>query len=77
MEYTALKIFAQIAKNQSQHRIQLWLISMSPRVLAVVQRSPLGHILKREAMHFNLEIAVSRYLNNEVVPGTEVVREQA
>jgi hypothetical protein len=50
---------------------------MSPRVLAVVQRSPLGHILKREAMHFNLEIAVSRYLNNEVVPGTEVVREQA
>ncbi len=71
MEYTALKMFAQIAKNQSQHRTQLWLIGMSPRVLAVVQRSPLGQILRGEAMHFNLEIAVSRYLNNEVV------REQA
>jgi sulfate permease, SulP family len=71
MEYTALKMFAQIAKNQSQHRIQLWLIGMNPRVLAVVQRSPLGQILRREAMHFNLEIAVSRYLSNEVV------REQA
>jgi hypothetical protein len=67
MEYTALKMFAQIVKNQSQHRIQLWLIGMSPRVLAVVQRSPLGQILSREAMHFNLEIAVSGYLSDEFV----------
>ena len=74
MEYTALKMLAQIAKNQSQHRIQLWLIGMSPRVLAVVQRSPLGQILRREAMHFNLEIAVTRYLNSEIVPSNEVVR---
>ena len=77
MEYTALKMFAQIAKNQSQHRIQLWLVGMTPRVLAVVQRSPLGQILRREAMHFNLEIAVTRYLRNEVVRGNEVVREKA
>jgi sulfate permease, SulP family len=76
MEYTALKMFAQIATNQSQHRIQLWLIGMNPRVLAVVQRSPLGQILRREAMHFNLEIAVSRYLSNEVVRGNEVVLEK-
>jgi len=61
-----LKMFAQIVKNQSQHRIQLWLIGMSPRVLAVVQRSPLGQILSREAMHCNLEIAVTRYLSNKV-----------
>src|SRR5579864_3064599 len=73
MEYTALKMFAQIVKNQNQHRIQLWLIGMSPRVLAVVQRSPLGEILRREAMHFNLEIAVTRYLSNEVVRGDEGV----
>jgi len=66
MEYTALKMFAQIAKNQSHHRIQLWLIGMNPRVLAVVQRSPLGQILRREAMHFNLEIAVTRYLSDEL-----------
>jgi SulP family sulfate permease len=76
MEYTALKMFEQIAKNQSQHHIQLWLVGMNPRVLAVVQRSPLGQILRREAMHFNLEIAVTRYVRNEVVRGNEVVREK-
>jgi SulP family sulfate permease len=66
VEYTALKMFAQVAKRQSQDGIQLWLIGMNPEVLAVVQRSPLGHILRREGMHFNLEIAVGRYLRDEV-----------
>ena len=62
MEYTAVKMFAQLAKRQSQHGVQLWLIGMTPRVLAIVQRSPLGQLLGREGMHFNLEIAVRRYL---------------
>jgi high affinity sulfate transporter 1 len=62
MEYTAVKMFAQLAKRQSQHGVQLWLIGMTPRVLAIVQRSPLGQLLGRERMHFNLEIAVARYL---------------
>src|SRR5271157_3309382 len=67
MEYTALKMFAQVAKRQRQDGIQLWLIGMNPGVLAVVQRSPLGQMLRREAMHFNLEIAVGRYLREELV----------
>jgi SulP family sulfate permease len=66
MEYTALKMFTRVAKKQSQDGIQLWLIGMNPGVLAVVQRSPLGQMLRREAMHFNLEIAVRRYLSDEV-----------
>ena len=66
IEYTALKMFAQVAEKQSQNGIQLWLIGMSPGVLAVVQRSPLGQILQREGMHFNLEIAVGRYLRDEL-----------
>ena len=61
MEYTALKMFAQVAKTQSQQGVQLWLIGMNPRVLALVQRSPLGQMLRREGMFFNLEIAVARY----------------
>jgi anti-anti-sigma regulatory factor len=64
MEYTAVKMFAQLAKRQSQHGVQLWLIGMTPRVLAIVQRSPLGQLLGREGMHFNLEIAVARYLDD-------------
>jgi SulP family sulfate permease len=67
MEYTALKMFAQVAKKQSQRGIELWLIGMNPGVLAIVQRSPLGQMLRRDAMHFNLEIAVRRYLNDELV----------
>jgi sulfate permease, SulP family len=71
LEYTALKMFAQVAKTQSQHGVQLWLIGMNPRVLAIVQRSPLGQMLRREGMFFNLEIAVAHYLSNAVA------REQA
>jgi hypothetical protein len=67
MEYTALKMFAQVGKRQSQNGIQLWLIGMNPGVLEVVQRSPLGQMLRCEAMYFNLEIAVGRYLRDELV----------
>jgi SulP family sulfate permease len=67
MEYTAVKMFAQVAKRQSQHGVQLWLIGMTPRVLAIVQRSPLRQLLGRDGMHFNLEIAVARYLGGAAV----------
>ena len=67
MEYTALKMFAQVAERQSQHGVQLWLIGMNPSVLAIVQRSPLGQMLRHEGMFFNLEIAVAHYLSDTVV----------
>jgi sulfate permease, SulP family len=67
MEYTALKMFAQVANRQSRHGVQLWLVGMNPRVLAIVQRSPLGQLLRHEGMHFNLEIAVAHYLGDAAV----------
>ena len=67
LEYTALKMFAEVAERQLQHDVQLWLIGMTPRVLAIVQRSPLGQLLRREGMFFNLEIAVARYLGDAAV----------
>jgi len=67
MEYTALKMFAQVAERQAQHGVQLWLIGMNPRVLAIVERSPLGQMLRHEGMFFNLEIAVANYLSDAVV----------
>jgi high affinity sulfate transporter 1 len=69
MEYTAVKMFAQVAKRQSQHGVQLWLIGMTPRVLAIVKRSPLGQLLRHEGMYFNLEIAVARYLRDAAARG--------
>jgi len=64
LEYTALKMFAQLADRQIEHGVELWLIGMSPRVLAIVQRSPLGRMLRREGMFFNLEIAIAHYLSS-------------
>ena len=70
MEYTALKMFAQVAKRQRQAGIELWLIGMNPGVLAVVQRSPLGQILRREGMHFNLrDCRWTLTSAEELVPG--------
>ena len=62
-----MKMFTQRAKRQSQHGVELWLIGMTPRVLAIVQRSPLGQLLGPEAMHFNLEIAFARYMEDAAV----------
>jgi hypothetical protein len=38
------------------------LVGLNPDVLSVIQRSPLGEILRRERMHFNREVAVAKYL---------------
>ena len=62
IEYTALKMLTDAEKRQREHGVQLWLVGMNPEVLAVVQRSPLGQVLGREQLHFNLEIAVKKYL---------------
>jgi len=67
MEYSALKMFAEVAIRQREHGVRLWLIGMSPKVLATVQRSPLGQMLRQEGMFFNLELAVAHYLSNTAV----------
>ena len=61
LEYTALKMLTEAQKRERAHGISLWLVGLNPGVLTVVQRSPLGQALGREAMHFNLELAVAKY----------------
>jgi sulfate permease, SulP family len=60
-EYTALKMLAEGAKRVQKEDIALWLVGLNPGVLAMVQRSPLGTALGRDAMQFNLELAVAKY----------------
>jgi MFS superfamily sulfate permease-like transporter len=62
LEYTALKALSEGEKRQRAHGILLWLIGLNPAVLQMVRRSTLGQALGREAMHFNLEVAVTEYL---------------
>ena len=62
LEYTALKALNEAQKRLGEDGISVWLVGLTPAVLQVVERSPLGEQLGRERMHFNLEIAVRNYL---------------
>jgi SulP family sulfate permease len=62
LEYTALKMVTEREKRQRERGVSLWLVGLNPDVLSMVQRSPLGETLGRERMHFNLEVAVAKYL---------------
>ena len=68
IEYTALKMFTEGEKRQRGQGRQLWLVGMNPHVLEMIQRSPLGQVLGRDGMHFNLEIAVEKYLGAATSP---------
>ena len=62
LEYSALKMLIEGEKRQRERGIRLWLVGMNPRVLEVIQKSHLGEALGPDALHFNLEIAVAKYL---------------
>ncbi len=62
LEYTALKALSEAEKRQRARNVSVWLVGLNPGVLQVVQKSPLGEVLGRESMHFNLETAVQKHL---------------
>jgi len=62
LEYTALKMLTDGEKRQRERGITLWLVGLNPGVLQMVQRSSLGKGVGQEAMHFNVETAVAKYL---------------
>src|SRR5262245_12683865 len=62
LEYTALKMLIEAEKRQRERGVSIWLVGLNPEVLSVIQRSSLGNVLGRERMHFNLELAVAKYL---------------
>ena len=61
LEYTALKMLTEGEKRGREQGVALWLVGLNPDVLAVIQRSPLGKVLGRERMLFNLELALARF----------------
>ena len=62
LEYTALKMLIEAEKRESDRGVLICLVGLNPEVLSVIQRSLLGKVLGRERMHFNLELAVAKYL---------------
>ncbi len=71
LEYTALKMLTEGEKRQREFGKRLWLVGMNPRVLQMIQRSRRGEALIRDAMHFNLEVAVARYLEGGSASGRQ------
>jgi len=63
LEYTALKMLTEGVKRQRESGIAVWLVGMNPAVFDMIQKSQLGEMLGSDAMHFNLEIAVAKFLS--------------
>ncbi len=63
LEYTALKALTEAEARLEQRGVELWLTGLNPRVLAMVERSPLGATLGRRRLLFNLEVAVAAYVS--------------
>ncbi len=63
-EYTALKALTEAEQKGRERGVLLWLVGLTPQVLGMVQRSGLSETLGREGMHFNLEVAVAKYLQS-------------
>jgi high affinity sulfate transporter 1 len=62
-EYSALKMLAEGEKRYREQGVMLWLVGMTPRVFAMVQKSPLGATLGQARMVLNREQALARYLS--------------
>lgn len=69
LEYTALRALSEGEKRFRAQGVMLWLIGLNPGVLGIVHRSSLGEVLGREAMQFNLEVAVAKYLATSATHG--------
>jgi MFS superfamily sulfate permease-like transporter len=63
LEYTALKALIEAEKRLGESGVSVWLVGLTPDVLEMIQRSSLGATLGRARLHFNLEIAVQRFLS--------------
>jgi sulfate permease, SulP family len=61
IEYTALKMLTEAEEKLRTQGITLWLASLNPGVLKMVQQSPLGETLGRTRMFFNLQSAVAHF----------------
>jgi SulP family sulfate permease len=66
IEYTALKMLTEADERLGRDSVTLWLAALNPEARHVVEHSPLGEVLGRERMLFNLESAVEKYQQLEL-----------
>jgi len=61
IEYTALRMLTNGNVRLNEAGIELWLAGLTPVALDLVRRAPLGSVLGRERMCFDVAQAVERY----------------
>jgi MFS superfamily sulfate permease-like transporter len=69
IEYTALKMLDEAEERLQRQGISLWIASLNPEELRLIQRSSLGERLGRARMLFNVQTAVQRY-EQQLAEGT-------
>jgi anti-anti-sigma factor len=62
IEYTGLKMLSAAESTLAERGIALWLVGLNPRVLAMVDRSPLGTRIGRTRMFYTVQDAIERHL---------------
>ena len=62
VEYTTLKMLAEGQERMKERGVSVWLVGLTPDVLAAVRRSPFGHAVGQEHMFFTMDLAVDHYL---------------
>ena len=62
IEYTALKMLVAAERSLAGRGITLWLVGLNPRVLAMIDRSPLGATIGRSRMFYTVHDAIERHL---------------
>jgi SulP family sulfate permease len=60
-EYTAIKALGSFEARLREEGVLLWLASLNPGALKVLERSPVGKFLGKERLFYNIEQAVQEY----------------
>jgi sulfate permease, SulP family len=61
IEYTALVMLTEAEQNLRARGVSLWLAAVNPDLLKRIERSPLGNVLDRKRMFFNLHKALEAW----------------
>jgi MFS superfamily sulfate permease-like transporter len=61
VEYTALKVLAEVEAKLRRAGCELWLAGLNPAVFAVVERSAFGATLGRSRMFLNMQAAAESF----------------
>ena len=61
VEYTALKVLAEVEEKLRRAGCELWIVGLNPAVFEVVERSRFGAALGRGRMFLNMQAAVERF----------------